>query len=70
VLRFFFPESQQFIQAKQNAKQNTPRQVSGKGFWKETWDMLRNEWRMFIYCVVLMTWFNFYRYEGTQILIF
>ncbi|KKF94695.1 hypothetical protein CFO_g2917 [Ceratocystis platani] len=57
LLRICFPESQQFIEAKKNssAKAGDP-----GAFWRDTKKMLREEWRMCVYCVILMTWFNYF----------
>lgn len=54
ILRCFFPDSQQFIEARKAGKNKAhPSQ-----FWKETKIMLGQEWKMCIYCIILMTWFN------------
>ncbi|RDW92133.1 carboxylic acid transport protein [Coleophoma crateriformis] len=59
-IRIMFPESQQFIDAKKEGRQS-----HGAGaFWAETRKMLRAEWRMCIYCIILMTWFNFYSHTS------
>jgi hypothetical protein len=50
--RIPFPESKQFIEAKKLGKSAKSHSV----FWKETKLMLIKEWRMCIYCVILMTW--------------
>lgn len=55
LVRILFPESQQFIEAKKAGKQS----VSPGAFWLETKKMLAKEWRMCIYCILLMTWFNY-----------
>jgi MFS family permease len=55
LIRILFPESQQFIEARKAGKQS----VSPGAFWLETKKMLAKEWRMCIYCIVLMTWFNY-----------
>ncbi|KIX10498.1 uncharacterized protein Z518_01581 [Rhinocladiella mackenziei CBS 650.93] len=60
VVRVFFPESQQFIQAKREGKGHT----SASAFWTETRKMLAQEWRMCIYCILLMTWFNYYSHTS------
>lgn len=54
LLRIVFPESQQFIEAR---KAGHNKGGAGK-FWKETKVMLGQEWKMCIYCIILMTWFN------------
>lgn len=54
LIRIVFPESQQFIEARKAG-----RNKGGAGaFWKETKVMLGQEWKMCIYCIILMTWFN------------
>jgi hypothetical protein len=52
LLRIAFPESKQFLEAKKAGKRNT----SAVEFWKETRSMLAKEWRLCVYCVILMTW--------------
>jgi hypothetical protein len=52
LLRICFPESKQFLEAKKAGK----RTMSAGEFWKETRSMLAKEWRMCVYCVILMTW--------------
>jgi hypothetical protein len=52
IIRIFFPESKQFIEAKKAGK----RSMSAGEFWKETQVMLAKEWKMCIYCIILMTW--------------
>lgn len=55
-----FPESQQFIEARKLGKKAS----SPGAFWRETKIMLSNEWKMCIYCILLMTWFNFYSHTS------
>lgn len=52
LLRIAFPESKQFLEAKKAGK----RSKSAGEFWKETRSILGKEWRMCVYCVILMTW--------------
>lgn len=52
LLRILFPESKQFIEAKKAGKKT----ANAAEFWKETRVMLAKEWRMCIYCIILMTW--------------
>ncbi|KAJ5373872.1 Major facilitator superfamily domain general substrate transporter [Penicillium concentricum] len=59
-IRICFPESQSFIEAKKAGK----RTMTAGEFWRETISMLGKEWRMCIYCVILMTWFNFYSHTS------
>lgn len=60
LARVLFPESKQFIEAKAAGK----RGVAPSAFWKETKQMIRKEWRMSIYCIILMTWFNYYSHTS------
>lgn len=57
--RIAFPESKQFIEAKKLGKTNT----SG-AFWAETKIMLKAQWKMCVYCIILMTWFNYYSHTS------
>ncbi|KXG53785.1 Major facilitator superfamily domain, general substrate transporter [Penicillium griseofulvum] len=59
-VRICFPESQSFIEAKKAGK----RTMTAGEFWRETISMLGKEWRMCIYCIILMTWFNFYSHTS------
>ncbi|KAI0144459.1 carboxylic acid transport protein [Xylariaceae sp. FL1272] len=59
ILRVFFAESQQFIEAKKSGHK-----ITASDFWSETKAMLRTEWRMCVYCVILMSWFNFYSHTS------
>jgi MFS family permease len=54
IIRCFFPDSKQFIEARKAGKTQT----SPGAFWRETKMMLAQEWKMCIYCIILMTWFN------------
>ncbi|KAJ8072545.1 hypothetical protein PM082_016104 [Marasmius tenuissimus] len=60
VIRCFFPESQQFIDAKKAGKKAR----APGAFWAETKDMLAKQWKLCIYCIILMTWFNFYSHTS------
>ncbi|KAG7148738.1 Carboxylic acid transporter protein like [Verticillium longisporum] len=61
LVRVAFPESQQFLEAKASgAKSHT----SAGDFWRATRAMIRAEWRMCIYCIILMTWFNYYSHTS------
>ncbi|KAI0844330.1 MFS general substrate transporter [Daldinia vernicosa] len=59
LLRCLFPESKQFREAKA-----TGHHISAQDFWVETKSMLAKEWRMCVYCVFLMTWFNYYAHTS------
>ncbi|OAA41752.1 carboxylic acid transport protein [Metarhizium rileyi] len=60
LIRVLFPESQQFLEAKKKGKKSG----SPGAFWHETTKMLKQEWRMCVYCVILMTWFNYYSHTS------
>jgi hypothetical protein len=60
LVRLAFPESRQFIEAKKSGVKNT----SAAAFWAETRSMLRKEWRMVLYCIILMTWMNYYSHTS------
>jgi len=55
LIRICFPESKQFIEAKKHKRAGA---VAPHAFWTETKMMLRQQWKMCIYCIILMTWFN------------
>ncbi|KAJ8113811.1 hypothetical protein ONZ43_g5064 [Nemania bipapillata] len=59
LLRCCFPESKQFTEAKASGKH-----ITAADFWTETKEMLTNEWRMCIYCTILMSWFNYYSHTS------
>jgi hypothetical protein len=50
-LRVLFPESKQFLEAKRAGHKKAP-----GAFWAETKAMLAKEWKMCVYCIILMTW--------------
>ena len=60
LLRIPFPESQQFLAAKAAGKSK----VTPAAFFRETRHMLAKEWRMCVYCIILMTWFNYYSHTS------
>lgn len=60
LLRIAFPESKQFVARKAEGHKSVPPSV----FWVEIKLMLAKEWRMCIYCVILMTWFNYYSHTS------
>jgi hypothetical protein len=47
-----FPESKQFLEAKAAGKQS----ISAGEFWRETKQMVGQEWKISVYCIILMTW--------------
>ena len=59
IIRVFFPESKQFLEAKAAGKTTSP-----SAFWRDCKAMLRSEWKMFVYCCLLMTWFNYYSHTS------
>lgn len=59
-VRMLFPESKQFLEAKKAGYKST----SPSAFWKEAKQMLKAEWRMCVYCIILMTWFNYYSHTS------
>jgi MFS family permease len=60
LVRVCFPESKQFLDTKKEGKAK----VAPGAFWAETKVMLKSEWRMVVYCIFLMTWFNFYSHTS------
>lgn len=66
LIRIAFPESRQFIEARQHKKENPElyKDAGAKAFWRDTKKMLAKEWRMCIYCIFLMTWFNYYSHTS------
>ncbi|USW55636.1 Putative major facilitator superfamily, MFS transporter superfamily [Septoria linicola] len=60
LLRIAFPESKQFRERKAAGHQGAAPGV----FWAETKRMLAKEWKMCIYCIILMTWFNYYSHTS------
>ncbi|KDN66365.1 putative major facilitator superfamily transporter [Colletotrichum sublineola] len=60
LVRVLFPESQQFLEAKAHGKKT----ASPGAFWRETKKMLAQEWKMCVYCIILMTWFNYYSHTS------
>lgn len=59
-VRILFPESQQFLEAKARGHKS----VTPGAFWRETVAMLAKEWRMCVYCIILMTWFNYFSHTS------
>ncbi|KAG5923012.1 hypothetical protein E4U53_003611 [Claviceps sorghi] len=60
LVRILFPESQQFLDARARGKKSS----SPGAFWRETRTMLAKEWKMCVYCIILMTWFNYYSHTS------
>lgn len=58
-VRICFPESKQFIEKKEAQKAaGLAGTAAPSMFWKETKIMLKEQWKMVVYCIILMTWFN------------
>ncbi|KAK3066653.1 hypothetical protein LTR53_016916, partial [Teratosphaeriaceae sp. CCFEE 6253] len=60
LIRIAFPESKQFRERKLEGHKS----VTPAIFWLETKSMLAKEWRMCIYCIILMTWMNYYSHTS------
>ncbi|CAC9889555.1 unnamed protein product [Aureobasidium pullulans] len=50
LIRCCFPESKQFLENKKNGHKKAP-----GAFWQETKLMLAQQWKMCVYCIILMT---------------
>lgn len=66
IIRMFFPESHQFVEAKLHKKEHPElhKEAGAAAFWRDCKKMLAKEWRMCIYCIILMTWFNYYSHTS------
>ncbi|THX74991.1 carboxylic acid transport protein [Aureobasidium pullulans] len=51
--------SKQFLENKKNGHKKAP-----GAFWQETKLMLAQQWKMCVYCIILMTWFNYYSHTS------
>ncbi|KAM0706758.1 hypothetical protein Q7P35_006088 [Cladosporium inversicolor] len=60
LVRIAFPESKQFRDRKAAGNKS----VTAGVFWGEVRVMLAKEWRLCIYTIILMTWFNFYSHTS------
>ncbi|KAG4259454.1 hypothetical protein FPRO04_07989 [Fusarium proliferatum] len=60
IVRIFFPESQQFLEARAKGKKSS----TPGAFWADCKKMLIAEWKMCVYCCFLMTWFNYYSHTS------
>jgi len=60
LLRIAFPESKQF----RDRKAAGHKSVTAGVFWGEVRVMLAQEWKLCIYTIFLMTWFNFYSHTS------
>lgn len=60
LIRICFPESKQFRERKEKGIKGAAPGV----FWQETKSMLAQEWKICIYCIILMTWFNYYSHTS------
>ncbi|KAL9114707.1 MAG: hypothetical protein Q9227_001385 [Pyrenula ochraceoflavens] len=62
LFRAFLPESEHFRKARLLRKHNKAAQstdVRGS-FWLDLREMVIAEWKMMIYCIILMSWFGYY----------
>ncbi|EFQ97576.1 carboxylic acid transporter [Nannizzia gypsea CBS 118893] len=65
VIRIFMPESKQFLAARKERKEGLKNGATTPGkFWRDTKEMLAKDWKLVIYCIFLMTWFNFYSHTS------
>ncbi|KAM0694655.1 hypothetical protein Q7P36_005011 [Cladosporium allicinum] len=60
LLRIAFPESKQF----RDRKAEGHKTVTAGVFWGEVRVMIGQEWRLCVYAIILMTWFNFYSHTS------
>ncbi|KAL1961251.1 hypothetical protein VTO42DRAFT_3197 [Malbranchea cinnamomea] len=60
LIRAVMPESKQFVEARKAGKKAT----STAAFWKDVKAMLREEWGMVVYAIILMAWFNYYSHTS------
>ncbi|CCU80891.1 unnamed protein product [Blumeria hordei] len=60
LIRILFPESKQFLVAKAAGR----RSLSLKEFWRQTRHLMATEYKICLYCILLMTWFNFYSHSS------
>ncbi|KAI8658817.1 hypothetical protein NCS55_01159700 [Fusarium keratoplasticum] len=61
LIRIAFPESQQFLEARKAKKAST---ATPGAFWRDCKKMIRSEWKMCVYCTILMTWFNYFSHTS------
>ncbi|EEQ30632.1 hypothetical protein McanMca71_000670 [Microsporum canis] len=64
IIRIFLPESKQFLAARKERKEGKRDGASAGKFWNETRAMLAKDWKLVIYCIFLMAWFNFYSHTS------
>ncbi|KAK7512663.1 major facilitator superfamily domain-containing protein [Phyllosticta citriasiana] len=65
LIRIVFPESKQFREAKEARKAAGGKSAHApSAFWQEAKNMLAKEWKMCLYCIILMTWFNYYSHTS------
>ena len=60
LIRICFPESKQFVEARKAGHKDKAPGL----FWQETKKMLAHEWKMCIYCIILMTWVGLLRFRS------
>lgn len=58
-LRLFWPESKQFTEASKATKGS-----GTKNFRKSFTDMLKKEWKVCIYAIIIMSWFNWFSHSS------
>ncbi|RSL77928.1 hypothetical protein CEP51_008653 [Fusarium floridanum] len=61
LIRIAFPESKQFLEARKQKKAST---ATPGAFWRDCKKMLVAEWKMCVYCIILMTWFNYFSHTS------
>lgn len=59
-LRLFFPESKQFVEARKNKAKGADSSLFIKNFGA----MLKQEWKVCIYAIILMSWFNWFSHSS------
>ncbi|TKA31665.1 hypothetical protein B0A50_01743 [Salinomyces thailandicus] len=59
-VRILFPESKQFRQRKEEGHES----VTPAVFWQETKGILAHQWKLCLYCIFLMTWFNYFSHTS------
>ncbi|KAF4120732.1 MFS transporter, SHS family, lactate transporter [Geosmithia morbida] len=63
-IRALFPESRQFVEARRLRKAQGTKPASAGAFWRDVKVMLAKEWKMIVYCTILMTWFNYFSHTS------
>lgn len=72
ILRLMVPESDTYIAAKARKREQIEsgdyQQVSSKVYAKEIFKMIKNYWKMILYCFWVMTLFNFFSHSSQDLL--